>query len=108
MDRLLTADEVAARLAVPKTWVWARARADEIPCVRLGRYRRFRESAVEEWSASLSKRRSIRVGALSARGRSASLFGHAGDAPGWGPGGRRFKSCLPDSNAAGDPWCAAV
>src|SRR5437763_487708 len=49
MTRLLTADEVAARLGVPKSWVWARARADETPCVRLGRYRRFREDPVDAW-----------------------------------------------------------
>jgi len=30
-------------------WVWAQARAGRIPHVRLGRYRRFRESAVEAW-----------------------------------------------------------
>ena len=53
MDRLLTAGEVAARLAVPKSWVWARARAHEIPCVRLGRYRRFREEAVDAWIREL-------------------------------------------------------
>jgi excisionase family DNA binding protein len=53
MTRLLTADEVAARLGVPKSWVWARARADAIPCVRLGRYRRFREDAVDAWIREL-------------------------------------------------------
>ena len=26
-----------------------RARADQIPCVRLGKYRRFREDAIETW-----------------------------------------------------------
>jgi predicted DNA-binding transcriptional regulator AlpA len=30
-------------------WVWARARAGRIPHVRLGRYRRFRASAIEAW-----------------------------------------------------------
>ena len=34
-------------------WVWAQARAGRIPHVRLGRYRRFRESAVEEWLRDL-------------------------------------------------------
>ena len=34
-------------------WVWAQARAGRIPHVRLGRYRRFRESAVEEWLREL-------------------------------------------------------
>jgi excisionase family DNA binding protein len=49
MDRLLTADELAQRLGMKTEWVWAQARAGRIPHVRLGRYRRFRESAVEEW-----------------------------------------------------------
>jgi len=34
-------------------WVWAQARAGRIPHVRLGRYRRFRESAVEAWLDAL-------------------------------------------------------
>ena len=34
-------------------WVWAQARAGRIPHVRLGSYRRFRESAVEEWLREL-------------------------------------------------------
>jgi excisionase family DNA binding protein len=49
MDRLLTADELAERLGMKTDWVWAQARAGRIPHVRLGRYRRFRESAVEAW-----------------------------------------------------------
>ena len=53
MDRLLTADEVAERLGMKTEWVWVQARADRIPHVRLGRYRRFRESAVEEWLREL-------------------------------------------------------
>src|SRR3954449_7799730 len=55
MSRLLTADEVAARLGVPKSWVWARARANEIPCVPFGRYRRFREDALEIWIRDLEQ-----------------------------------------------------
>ena len=53
MDRLLTADELAERLGMKTDWVWAQARAGRIPHVRLGRYRRFRESAVEEWLREL-------------------------------------------------------
>jgi excisionase family DNA binding protein len=55
MSRLLTADEVAARLGVPKSWVWARARANETPCVPLGRYRRFRQDALESWIRELEE-----------------------------------------------------
>ena len=53
VDRLLTADELAERLGMRTDWVWAQARAGRIPHVRLGRYRRFRESAVEAWLRDL-------------------------------------------------------
>jgi excisionase family DNA binding protein len=53
MDRLLTAPEIAERLGVNTHWVWAQARAGRIPHVRLGRYRRFRESAIEAWVCEL-------------------------------------------------------
>jgi excisionase family DNA binding protein len=53
MDRLLTAEEIAERLGMKTQWVWAEARAGRIPHVRLGRYRRFRESAVEAWLRNL-------------------------------------------------------
>ena len=53
MDRLLTAEELAERLRVKPEWVWAQARAGRIPHVRLGRYRRFRESAIEAWLTEL-------------------------------------------------------
>ena len=49
----MTADEIAERLGMKTEWVWAQARAGRIPHVRLGRYRRFRESAVEEWLREL-------------------------------------------------------
>jgi len=53
MTRLLTAEEVAERLGVTKEWVWAQARAGRIPHLRLGRYRRFREEALEAWLSEL-------------------------------------------------------
>ena len=49
MTCLLTVDDVAERLGVTKDWVWAQARAGRIPHVQLGRYRRFREEALEKW-----------------------------------------------------------
>jgi excisionase family DNA binding protein len=49
VTRLLTVEEVAERLGVTKDWVWAQARAGRIPHVQLGRYRRFREEALERW-----------------------------------------------------------
>ena len=55
MDRLLTAEELAERLGMKTEWVWAQARAGRIPHVRLGRYRRFREAAVEAWLRELEQ-----------------------------------------------------
>ena len=48
-DALLTADEVATFLRVTRGWVYAETRARRIPHVRLGRYVRYRRSAVEAW-----------------------------------------------------------
>jgi excisionase family DNA binding protein len=48
-DRLLTADEVAAMLHVTKSWVYDQTRQHRMPHVRLGRYVRYRRSAVDRW-----------------------------------------------------------
>jgi excisionase family DNA binding protein len=40
-DRLLTANEVAALLSVPVSWVRESTRSGAIPVVQLGRYRRY-------------------------------------------------------------------
>ena len=47
--RLLTAEEVAELLSVPRTWVYRAAREGALPSVRCGRYRRFDESDVDRW-----------------------------------------------------------
>jgi excisionase family DNA binding protein len=47
--QLLTADEVASRLGVQPSWVSKAARANRIPHVRVGRYRRFRWTDIEAW-----------------------------------------------------------
>jgi excisionase family DNA binding protein len=52
-DRLLTASEVAALLQVTKAWVYEQTRRHRMPHIRLGRYVRYRRSAVEEWIAHL-------------------------------------------------------
>jgi excisionase family DNA binding protein len=52
-DPLLTADEVADLLRVTRGWVYSETRARRIPHVRLGRYVRYRRSAVEAWVAEL-------------------------------------------------------
>lgn len=48
-DGLMESDEVAAYIGVPTSWVRARARRNEIPCVRLGHYVRFRREAIDDW-----------------------------------------------------------
>jgi excisionase family DNA binding protein len=50
--RLLTADEVASRLGVQPSWVSKAARANRIPHVCVGRYRRFRWPDIEVWLES--------------------------------------------------------
>src|SRR5207248_2019334 len=47
---LLTADDVAAVLRVPRSLVYALARRGELPAIRIGeRYIRFRAQAMERW-----------------------------------------------------------
>lgn len=46
---LLTAEQVASMLAVTPAWVYAQSRKGRIPTVTLGRYRRYRREAIEEW-----------------------------------------------------------
>jgi excisionase family DNA binding protein len=46
---LLTAEQVAQLLGVPKTWVYEQSRKGSIPTVTLGRYRRYRAEAIEAW-----------------------------------------------------------
>jgi len=55
VDPLLTADEVAALLQVTKAWVYAETRAKRIPHVPLGRYVRYRRSAVLQWLGALEQ-----------------------------------------------------
>jgi excisionase family DNA binding protein len=54
-ERLLTANEVADRLAVPVSWVRSSTRSGAIPHVQLGRYQRYRWPDVEAWLESCSK-----------------------------------------------------
>lgn len=38
---LITVDELAEALRVPRSWVYSRTRVDGLPCVKVGKYRRF-------------------------------------------------------------------
>ena len=46
---LLVAAEVAELLRVTRAWVYAETRAGRLPHVRLGRYVRYRRSAITRW-----------------------------------------------------------
>jgi excisionase family DNA binding protein len=51
VTRLLTPQQVAARLQVPTSRVYAAARRGELPSLKLGKYRRFDEATLEAWIA---------------------------------------------------------
>lgn len=48
-ERLLTAAEVAALLSVPVSWVREATRANHLPHLKLGRYRRYQRTAISAW-----------------------------------------------------------
>ncbi len=57
-DELLTVSEIASVLKVPVSWVYERTRrpgCDRIPHIKLGKYLRFRWSAVREWLESFNQ-----------------------------------------------------
>jgi len=47
--RLMTVAEVAEMLAVPKSWVYAKVAAKEIPHLHVGRYVRFVYAEIVRW-----------------------------------------------------------
>lgn len=49
---LLLAGEAAEQLRVPETWLYSQARRGTFPCVRVGRWVRFRQSDVDEFIAN--------------------------------------------------------
>lgn len=55
---MLTVDELAYTLKVPKSWIYSRTReksADPIPHTRVGKYRRFNLDLVLNWLKERSK-----------------------------------------------------
>jgi excisionase family DNA binding protein len=52
-DRLLRADDVARLLGMTPKWVYDETRKGRIPHVKLGRFYRYRESAIGRWLAAL-------------------------------------------------------
>jgi excisionase family DNA binding protein len=55
MSPLLNAEQAAALLNIPKSWLLAQAREDKVPHVRLGRYIRFDAQALEEWARQAAR-----------------------------------------------------
>jgi excisionase family DNA binding protein len=62
---LLTADQVARILGVPRSWVYEQSRNGRIPTVTLGRYRRYRPESIAAWVEQLESRER---GAVRAKG----------------------------------------
>ena len=50
-QRLLTAEQLADRWQVSKAQIYRLAREGRIPVVMIGRYQRFRVTAVEAWES---------------------------------------------------------
>jgi excisionase family DNA binding protein len=49
VKKLLNAEQVATLLGVPESWVREQTRKGKLPCVELGRYRRYKLDHVLEW-----------------------------------------------------------
>jgi excisionase family DNA binding protein len=52
VEELLTIDELAALLKVPKSWIYERTRrrgAERLPYIKLGKYLRFEEGAIRAY-----------------------------------------------------------
>jgi excisionase family DNA binding protein len=60
VDGVLTAEEVAALLQVTPAWVYAETRSGRIPHLRLGRYVRYRRSALLMWMEETERASNIR------------------------------------------------
>lgn len=50
--RLLRVEEIADALGVKASWVYGKVACHEMPCVRVGRYLRFRLEEVMAWLES--------------------------------------------------------
>ena len=58
MDNLLSVDELANSLNVPKSWIYARSREsgeDAIPRLKVGKYVRFELDKVMAWLEDRNK-----------------------------------------------------
>lgn len=61
-DRLVGVNQIAEILGVPVSWIYSRSRikkgSDAIPCIRVGKYLKFRVDSVMEWLESQNERQS--------------------------------------------------
>ncbi len=48
-QHLLNVDELAARLNVPKGWIYERTSRGDIPFIKVGKYVRFEWNAILDW-----------------------------------------------------------
>ena len=53
MSELMTAEQIAELLGMTPGWVYEQSRLGRIPTVPLGRYRRYRREAIEQWLLEL-------------------------------------------------------
>tara|TARA_B100000315_G_C14253928_1_gene441015 strand:- start:253 stop:564 length:312 start_codon:yes stop_codon:yes gene_type:complete len=49
---LFTVRSLAEYLSVSKQWVYERISLNEIPCYKIGKFPRFRKSAIDDWLSS--------------------------------------------------------
>jgi len=57
LGKLLTVEEIADDLRVPKSWVYSRTREtgpDAMPRLKIGKYLRFERDKVRAWAAKSS------------------------------------------------------
>ena len=50
-----TAEKEAERLGVKKRWLWAKARAGEIPCAKIGKYYFFNPEMTDRWMQTIAR-----------------------------------------------------
>ncbi len=58
-QNLLSVNDLSKSLNVPKSWIYARTRlkdADQIPCIRCGKYVRFKIDEVMDWLEKQNER----------------------------------------------------
>ena len=49
LDLIMTIEEVAAYLKIPKSTVYALAQGGKIPCQKVGRQWRFHKEMIDKW-----------------------------------------------------------